>query len=87
MNADNLSDSYGRKPIDALRLWRWGFAVVLVAVGLWLVWTAPPIGRASGRTVGWIMIGYAVVRTALAWLTGSRRQEPPCRGGGMGESA
>jgi hypothetical protein len=42
---------------------------VLTGVGLWLVITAPMLGAASGRTLGWVVIGYALVRLALGWLT------------------
>ena len=58
-----------RPRINPLLLWRYGFSVVLVAVGLWLVISAPMLGAASGRTLGWVVMGYAFVRLALGWLT------------------
>lgn len=58
-----------RARVNPLLIWRYGFSLVLAAVGLWLVITAPMLGAASGRTLGWIIIGYAGVRLALGWLT------------------
>lgn len=58
-----------RTRVNPLLIWRYGFSLVLVAVGLWLVITAPMLGTAPGRTLGWIIIGYAVVRLALGWIT------------------
>jgi hypothetical protein len=58
-----------RPRVNPLLLWRYGFSVVLVAVGLWLVISAPMLGAASGRTLGWVVMGYAIVRLALGWLT------------------
>ncbi|HWO58195.1 MAG TPA: hypothetical protein VNN55_11585 [bacterium] len=55
--------------INPMRVWRWGFSAVLIGVGLWLVATAPTIGGASGRTLGWVIMGYALVRLALGWLS------------------
>ena len=54
--------------IDPILVWRWGFAALLVVVGAWLVYARPQVGGASGRTLGWIMIGYAAVRFAVAYL-------------------
>jgi hypothetical protein len=65
------------RQVDPLSIWRWGFAVLLAVVGGWLVYAQPRIGAASGRTVGWIMIGYAAVRTVVMQLNrriGARRK-------------
>lgn len=58
-----------RSRVNPLLIWRYGFSIVLVGVGLWLVISAPMLGAASGRTLGWVVIGYAIVRLALGWLT------------------
>jgi len=58
-----------RPRVNPLLIWRYGFSVVLVGVGLWLVISAPMLGAASGRTLGWVVTGYAIVRLALGWLT------------------
>jgi hypothetical protein len=58
-----------RARVNPLLIWRYGFSLVLLAVGLWLVITAPTLGAASGRTLGWIVMGYALVRLAIGWLT------------------
>ena len=57
-----------RSRVNPLLIWRYGFSVVLAGAGLWLVITAPMLGAASGRTLGWVVIGYALVRLALGWL-------------------
>lgn len=58
-----------RSRVNPLLIWRYGFVLLLVVAGLWLVITAPMLGAASGRMLGWVVIGYAVVRLALGWLT------------------
>ena len=58
-----------RSRVNPLLVWRYGFSVVLIGAGMWLVIAAPMLGAASGRTLGWIVIGYALVRLALGWLT------------------
>lgn len=59
-----------RKPLNPLAVWRWGFTVVLVAAGTWLVIYGPQFADIHGRTLGWVVIGYAVVRLVLGRLTG-----------------
>lgn len=58
-----------RPRVNPLLIWRYGFSFVLVGVGVWLVVSAPMLGAASGRTLGWVVIGYAAVRLALGWIT------------------
>jgi len=64
------------RQVDPLSIWRWGFAILLAIVGGWLVYAQPRIGAASGRTLGWIMIGYAAVRTVLAQLNRLTKARP-----------
>ncbi len=58
-----------RPRVNPMLVWRYGFSIVLIGVGFWLVISAPMLGAASGRTLGWVVIGYAVVRLALGGLT------------------
>jgi hypothetical protein len=51
-----------------MKVWRWGFSVVLVGVGLWLVVTGRQIAGAEGRILGFVVIGYALLRLALGYL-------------------
>lgn len=68
---DTSSDTEARrKPIDPLAVWRWGFTVILVAAGTWLVIYGPQFADIHGRTLGWVVIGYAVVRLVLGRLSG-----------------
>lgn len=69
MQTSSSMEPKSRLRVNPLLIWRYGFSLVLMAVGLWLVITAPVLGAASGRTLGWIVMGYALVRLAIGWLT------------------
>jgi uncharacterized membrane protein len=56
------------KPLD---VWRWGFSLVLVGVGIWLLIEMPGLGGADARVLGWVIIAYAVVRLFLSMLSNS----------------
>lgn len=60
-----LVSQYRRKPLDPTAVWRWGFTVALVALGIWLVIANPAIGGANGKLMGWIVIGYGLLRLLL----------------------
>ena len=66
-------------PVNPAVIWRWGFSLVLVAVGVWLVVTNPPFGGSNGRLFGWIIIAYGVIRLLLQRLftpsRGKREQD------------
>jgi hypothetical protein len=78
-----------RRTIDPMVLWRWGFAVLLLLVGGWLVIASPAIGQANGRTLGYVVIGYALLRLLLGWLAHGRRRNRTkvFSAAGRGESA
>ncbi len=59
-----------RKPLNPLTVWRWGFTVILLATGTWLVIYGPQFADIHGRTLGWVVIGYAVVRLILGQFSG-----------------
>ena len=69
-------------------MWRWGFSVLLVGVGIWLVIAKPLFAGAQGRLFGWVIIGYAVLRLLVGYLSDQRRPPPLSRRQGHdGESA
>ena len=51
-----------------LAVWRWGFSAVLVGIGIWLVVAQPTVVGGNGRVLGWILIGYALVRLLLGYV-------------------
>jgi len=51
-----------------LAVWRWGFSAVLVGIGLWLVLAQPTFVGGNGRVLGFVLIGYALVRLLLGYL-------------------
>jgi hypothetical protein len=74
------ADSRPRHPrINPLVIWRLGFTVVLLAAGIWLVATGPLIAGAQGRTLGWVVIGYAILRLGLGYLSDLQRKKPKLR--------
>lgn len=75
--------------IDPLSIWRWGFGIVLLIAGVWLVVAAPAVGDADGRVMGWVLIGYAVLRLVLGKITRTRHKKlaPTAHEFNPGESA
>ena len=69
MQTSNNEQPDARPRVNPLLIWRYGFSVVLVGVGLWLVIAAPVMGTASGRILGWVVMGYAAVRLAIGWIS------------------
>ena len=59
-----------------MAIWQWGFSLLLLATGLWLVLSGTMVAGANGRLLGWILMGYALVRLVLYRLSHSRRGEP-----------
>jgi hypothetical protein len=58
-----------RRPrVDPMRVWRWGFSAVLIGIGLWLIVTGKQIAGAEGRILGYVIVGYALLRLALGYL-------------------
>ncbi len=74
MTTSMPSDRSLRERLDPMALWRWGFSIVLIGCGLWLVVASPQIGGASGRTLGLVVIAYAVVRLGLGWFMQKRHK-------------
>jgi len=60
-------------PIRPLAVWRWGFSIALVGVGLWLIIARPSLAGGEAHVLGWILVGYAVVRLLFSYLMNSRR--------------
>ena len=57
-------------------IWRWGFSVVLVGFGCWLALSAPSAGGADTSVIGWIVIGYGLIRLVFYRLTVFQRRRP-----------
>ncbi|MBI3872639.1 MAG: hypothetical protein HY304_06155 [candidate division Zixibacteria bacterium] len=74
MPRGSFADRLRESRLDPMAIWRWGFALLLLVAGVWLVVAAPVWGGASGRTLGWVVIGYAVVRPLFGRLVGSGRR-------------
>ncbi|HUU44683.1 MAG TPA: hypothetical protein VM118_03030 [Acidobacteriota bacterium] len=74
--------------ISPFLIWRWGFSLLLVGVGIWLVIAKPLFAGAQGRIFGWVVIGYAVLRLLVGHLSDHRRRPMVLRRQGHdGESA
>jgi hypothetical protein len=80
--------THRRQPrVSPFVIWRWGFSVLLIGVGIWLVVARPTIAGVQGRTLGWVVIGYALLRLILGHLSDpQRRALPSRRQAGNGES-
>jgi hypothetical protein len=66
-----MNDKVAQTPTRSIRplaIWSWGFSGVLVAVGLWLVLTEPTVAGSNARMLGWILLGYSIVRLLFAYL-------------------
>jgi hypothetical protein len=61
----NMMDRSGSAPLNPATIWRWGFTLALVGVGIWLVIANPAIGGGNGKLLGWIIIAYGVIRLLL----------------------
>jgi len=66
--------AHKRMRINPMSVWRWGFGVALLLVGVWLVIAAPSIGETDGRVVGWVIVGYALLRLLLSWTLKNRNR-------------
>lgn len=74
MDASNRPQRSGGGTIPPMALWRWGFSILLAGVGIWLLLSDTLFGGREGRILGWIVIGYAVVRLGFYWLSDSWRE-------------
>ncbi len=54
--------------VKPLAIWKWGFSIALIVVGLWLVLAQPTVMGGDGELFGWILIGYSLVRLLLSYL-------------------
>jgi hypothetical protein len=61
----NVMNRSGSTPLNPATIWRWGFTLALVGVGIWLVIANPAVGSANGKLLGWIVIAYGVIRLLL----------------------
>ena len=67
-------------------IWRWGFSILLVGVGIWLVIAKPLFAGPQGWIFGWVVIGYAALRLLAGYLSDYQRRPPMSRGRGTAEN-
>ena len=70
--------------INPMAVWRWGFSAIMFLAGLYLIISQPDLDIGTGgsdgaQTLGWIIIGYSVLRTGLGWLADRRHNRRSLR--------